>query len=125
MNKLNNSYKAAIITFGGTLIGFIATIFLFFINLMEVPLGILLGGLIFGGLSLLTGLAETKDEEAKESKRTIIMIITKFVLSLGLIVLIAVLYYKLGFKIINLFAFIGVYTFNTIVTVIIYLVSKK
>ena len=125
MKKLNNSYKTAIFTAIGALIGFVATIFCFFINLMEVPLGILLGGITFSTISFFTGVAETKDEKNVESKRTIIMIIIKFALSIALIVLLAVLYYKVGFKVFNLFAFIGVYTLNTIVTVIVYLISKK
>ena len=125
LKNLGNSSKIGLLTVVISLIGFIATFFLFFFNLQDVPLGILLGGLIFGGLSLLAGIMEKKDEIEHSYKFTLIFIIARFAVAIGLIVGVACLYFLVDYKIFNFYAVIGVYTLHTIITMIVYFISKK
>ena len=124
MKKINKSFLAGIITFGLTLVGFIATIFLFFYDHKDIPLGILLGGTFFGSMSLIGGFMENKDEKGHTSINTIILIIAKFILNVSLILGVALLYYQADIKIFNLFAVVGAYTVNAIATVVTYLINK-
>ena len=64
--QANNSIKTAFLTYSLTLVGLLATAFLFFLERMDIPLGILLGGVFCGTLSLVTGLLENKDEKVEE-----------------------------------------------------------
>ena len=123
---MNKSFKIGLFTFVVTLIGFLATSFLIFMNsLIEVPLGIALGGTFFGSLSLISGLMEEKDDKEKTNKFSIIIIILRFLLSIALIVGVALLYYLADIKVFNLFAVVAMYTVNVIITIVIYLINKN
>lgn len=122
--KANNSIKTALATYAITLLALLATIFLFFQGMMDIPLGILLGGFVCGSINLASGLLEKKDDEEKSTKYSIVFIIIRFVLFLGLTVLIALMYYLWDLKIFNLFAFIGAYTVSIIILIIIHLIYK-
>ena len=121
----NNSIKTAIITYLITLVGFCSTIFLFFIGMMDVPLGILLGGGVFGSLALISGLVEKKDEERDAPIYSIILIGLRFLLLVALTIIIALMYYRWNLKIFNVFAFVGAYLTSTVAMIIVYLVFKK
>ncbi len=122
--EANNSIKTAFLVYTLTLICFLATIFIFFLERMDIPLGILLGGTLCGTLSLVAGLLEKKDEENQSSKYSIIMIISRFTLLIAMTILIAFMYYKWDLKIFNVFSFIGAYLVSTIILVITYLIYK-
>ena len=121
----NNSIKTAIITYALTLVGFISTIFLFFIEMMDIPLGILLGGGVFGSLALVSGLVEKKDEERTTPIYSIILIALRFLLLVALTIIIALMYYRWNLKIFNVFAFVGSYLASTIAMIVVYLIFKK
>ena len=121
----NNSIKTAIITYLITLVGFCSTIFLFFMGMMDVPLGILLGGGVFGSLALISGLAEKKDEERDTPIYSIILIGLRFLLLVALTIIIALMYYRWNLKIFNVFAFVGAYLTSTIAMIVVYLIFKK
>ena len=121
----NNSIKTAIITYLITLIGVTSTIFLFFKEMMDIPLGILLGGGVFGSLALISGLIEKKDEERDSPIYSIIMIALRFLLLVALTIIIALMYYKWNLKIFNVFAFVGAYLASIIAMIVVYLIFKK
>lgn len=121
----NNSIKTAIITYLITLIGVTSTIFLFFKEMMDIPLGILLGGGVFGSLALISGLIEKKDEERDAPIYSIIMIALRFLLLVALTIIIALMYYKWNLKIFNVFAFVGAYLASIIAMIVVYLIFKK
>ena len=123
--EANNSIKTAIITYAFTLVGFISTIFLFFIEMMDIPLGILLGGGVFGSLALVSGLVEKKDEERTTPIYSIILIALRFLLLVALTIIIALMYYRWNLKIFNVFAFVGSYLASTIAMIVVYLIFKK
>ena len=122
--NLDISIQAAIITFAITLIGFLATLFLFFIGMMDVPLGILLGGFVCGSLSLLTYFFGKKDDYKQSVVYSIISIIIRFVLLIALVIIIAFMNYQWGLTIFNIFSFVGMYTASTIVLAILYSINK-
>ena len=122
--SLNNFIKTAIVTYIVTLLALFATTFLFLQGMMDIPLGILLGGFACGSINLASGLLEKKDDEERNAKYSIIFIIIRFVLFLGLTVLIALMYYLWDLKIFNLFAFIGAYSVSIIILIIIHLIYK-
>ena len=120
----NNSIKTAFITYAVTLIATLSTIFLFFQGMMDIPLGILLGGSLFGTLSLVSGFLEKKDEDRKTPIYSIVLIGVRFLLLIAITIVIAFMYYRWNLPIFNIFAFVGAYTVSIIVMIIVYLIYK-
>ena len=102
--SLNNSLKVGILTILVSLIGLLATFFLFFNDYKDIPLGIILGGIVIGGLNLLSGWIESLDEKRKSTNLSIIMIIVRFVIIISVMLLIAFMYYRWGHKLFNIFS---------------------
>ena len=122
--EVNNSIKTAFITYAVTLIATLSTIFLFFQDMMDIPLGILLGGSLFGTLSLISGFLEKKDEDRKTPIYSIVLIGVRFLLLIAITIVIAFMYYRWNLPIFNVFAFVGAYTVSIIVMIIVYLIYK-
>ena len=122
--EANNSIKTAFITYAVTLIATLSTIFLFFQGMMDIPLGILLGGSLFGTLSLLSGFLEKKDEDRKTPIYSIVLIGVRFLLLIAVTIVIAFMYYRWNLPIFNVFAFVGAYTVSIIIMIIVYLIYK-
>lgn len=122
--EATNSIKTAFITYAFTLVCLLATAFLFFIGRMDIPLGILLGGVFCGTLSLVAGLLERKDEIEASAKYSIIMIAIRFVLLIAFTIIIALMYYRWDIKVFNVFSFIGTYLVSTIILIVTYLIYK-
>ena len=122
--EVNNSIKTAFITYAVTLIATLSTIFLFFQGMMDIPLGILLGGGLFGTLSLVSGFLEKKDEDRKTPIYSIILIGVRFLLLIAITIVIAFMYYRWNLPIFNVFAFVGAYTVSIIIMIIVYLIYK-
>ena len=123
--SLNNSLKAGILTILISLLGFLATLFLFFNGYSDIPLGILLGGFVIGGLNIIAGIVEKKDEQKNSSVASIIMIIVRFIVLIACMIIIALMNYRWDVKIFNLYAFVGVYTVSIITLVITYLTERR
>ena len=123
--SLNNSFKTGILTLLASFAAFIATIFLFFIGYMDIPLGIILGGVIIGGLGILTGVVEKRDEAKKQTIGTIIMIIVRFAVIVSTMVIIAMMNHRWNMPYFNLFSFVGVYTVSIIITMIIHIKERR
>ena len=122
--EANNSIKTAFITYAITLVATLSTIFLFFQGMMDIPLGILLGGSLFGTLSLVSGFLEKKDEDRKTPIYSIVLIGVRFLLLIAVTIVIAFMYYRWNLPIFNIFAFVGAYTVSIIVMIIVYLIYK-
>ena len=122
--ETNNSIKTALLTYALTLIATLSTIFLFFQGMMDIPLGILLGGSLFGTLSLVSGFLEKKDEDRKTPIYSIVLIGVRFLLLIAITIVIAFMYYRWNLPIFNVFAFVGAYTVSIIIMIIVYLIYK-
>lgn len=119
MNKLSKNiyFKTSFINLLITALLFVLAIPFFFFKLMEIPLGILLGG-IFGSLIYLVFGAF----EGRKMSYTIVALIGKTLLYVIAFVGICFLYYKANVKIFNPFAFMVMYLIPTIVLIF---VSRK
>ena len=88
---------------------FILTIPFFFFSLMEIPQGIVLGGLIGVIVYLFLGLANNQDSPKKSMVITIVIIAIKLLVIAGILFLVGWLYYGVGIKAFNIFAVMGGY----------------
>ena len=125
LEKFSNSMVTAILTFAATIIAFLASMFCLFNGHMDIPLGFLLGGVVSGGLSLLSALAEKLDDNKQGTVFSVVVIILRMILLVGITLLLAFMTYRWNLNYFNIFAFVGMYTVSIIIIVIVYLISKK
>ena len=92
---------------------------LFFFSLMEIPLGIALGGSVGILNYLILGLIDDKEYKKANLVLTIVTIIVRFLVIAGVLVLVGFLYYKLSIKLFNIFAVAGSYFISFIVSIFI------
>ena len=124
-SKLSISFKTALISLVVIVVIFLGMVFGYFINQPDLPNGILAGG-ILGSLSyLLIGIAERIDETKRLPIWTIVFTIIRFILIAGLVVVSALLQFKLGYKVMNVFTVVGGYSVTLIIYIIVSLVEKK
>ena len=124
--NLSNSYKIAILTFLAGLFGFLITCFLIVENrLIGIPYGFLFSGTVIALLNLLTGLFEHVDDKKEVATYTLISIIARFMVIVGIMVLLALMNYRWGVKIFNLFVFVGMYTLSMIFTIITFMKERR
>ena len=123
--KLNPSLKVGILTFLISLVGFLATLFLLFNGYKDIPLGIIFSGTFIGLLNVLVGLMEKRDGDNERSVMSVVFIGIKFFLTMGMMIVIALMYYRWGLPYFNIFTYIGVYTISIAFTVIVYLKERS
>ena len=125
LEKHSNSFTTAIFSFAVTILAVIISSFCFFNGHMDIPLGFLLGGVVIGGLYLLSVLAEKKDEQKEATTFTLIVIALRLLVLAGVAIVIALMYYRWNLPYFNLFTYVASYTAAIICNVIIHLISKK
>ena len=124
-NKLSSSFKTAVLSLCVTVIAFLGMIFGYFINQPDLPNGILAGGLL-GSLSyLLIGIAERIDEKKCLPIWVIIFTIIRFLLIATLVVVSALLQFKFGYRVMNVFTVLGGYLITLIIYIVICLLEKR
>ena len=119
------SFITAIISFAITLLAVLASTFCFFNGHMDIPLGFLLGGVIIGGLYLLSALAEKIDDKKEATTFTIGVIALRLFILIGVAIIIAFMYYRWNLPYFNLFTYVASYTAAIIINIIVHLISKK
>ena len=110
----NIYYKTSLINAIVTICLFVVATVFFFFNLMEIPLGILLGGSVSSVMYVFFGLLE-----GRKISKTIIFIVLKSILFILFVLGLAILYYKLDIKIFNPFAFMAMYLLPTVLFIFI------
>ena len=124
-NKLSSSFKTALLSLLVTVVAFLGLLFGYFINQPDLPNGVLAGGLL-GSISYLSiGIAERIDEKKRLPVWTIIFTVIRFILVAVLVVISALLQFKLGYKVMNVFAVVGGYAISLIIYIVISLIEKK
>ena len=123
--NLTNTYKASFISIIIIIIIFLALLFGYFVNMMDLPNGLLAGGVV-GSLSYLAmGLVDKFDKNKEKPILTIVVTIIRYILIGGLIVLAAFLQFKLNYRILNVFTVLGGYLVALITYVVILLIERK
>lgn len=108
-----------------TLVAIVSSIYCFFVNFMEVPLGFALGGVIVSGLYLVGHFLYQIDVKNGEVKYSILMVGIRNIILISSIIIFALMYYRWGIKLFNIFAYIGIYTGGVIIYVVDHLVVKN
>ena len=122
-SRLKFEYQIAFWSLIAILGLFLLTIPCFFFSLMEIPQGILLGGMVGALVYIFLGLFNNENNPKKSLKITVVIIIIKFLVIAGVLFLVGWLYYGLGFKAFNIFAVMGGYFIPLAVHII--LVEKE
>lgn len=124
-NNLSSSFKTALLSLFVTLVAFLGFIFGYFTDQPDLPNGILAGGLLGSISYLLLGIAERIDEKKQLPVWTIIFTVLRFILIAALVVVSALLQFKLGYKVMNVFTVVGGYAISLIIYIVISLLEKK
>lgn len=123
--SLSLTKKTVVISSAVVLFTFLLTIPLFFSGLMEIPLGILLGG----GASVFSFLLFVFAENIKDIKKsmsvTIILIILMSFIHGAALVTSAILYYMFNLHIFNIFATFGSLFIGLVVHVVLSFIPEK
>ena len=124
-SNLNASIKIAILTYLMSIVGFVIFLFMFFTNMMDVPLGVLFAGGVIGTIDLITGLIEATTKNKDGAIISVGFIGVRMFLILGVMVLIALMYYRWNMPYFNLISYVAVYTLSIAFTVIVYLKERR
>lgn len=116
---LNSSLKTAVWSVLVLAILVILLSPLFFFSLMEIPLGIALGGSVGILNYLILGLIDNKENKKVNTTLTIVTIAVRLFVIMGVLVLVGFLYYKQNIKLFNIFAVAGSYFISFIVSIFI------
>ena len=123
--NLSSSFKTVFISLLVVLIVFLGLGFGYFVDLANLPNGLLAGGLLGIIFYVFMGLTEKIDLEKQKPVWTIILTIVRFIFIGGLVALSIILEYQAGLKILNVFTVLGGYFISLIVNLIIVLTEKK
>ena len=121
--RLNVYYKCVVLSGLFLCVISLALIPLYFIDLKEIPLGILLGAGYAILAYFLTGLMEDKFKE--HYIWAILISIFRYILFAALLFFVGLCYYKLGLKIFNIFAVTGGYFICLIILIILFVINGK
>lgn len=117
--NLNSCSKTALLSSLVVVAVAILLIPLFFFNLYEIPLAILLGGFVNIIYYLIAGINQKRGGGRNVINFDIFLLIARFVLFAAIAILLAWLYYSLKIKVFNLFAYVGAYLFPILIYAII------
>lgn len=123
--SLNSSFKTFILSALLVTVVVGATLVLIYWNLLEIPLGILLGGFIGSLGYYFLGLIENKNPTRGSIGLIILAIIVRFLVLTVVLIIAGVTYFKFDKHIFNLFAVIGGYLCPLIIYVIINIKEVK
>lgn len=125
LQQLGVFYKTAVISVFIILVIFLLLLPLFWHNLMEYPLGLLLGGLFSSLVFFLEGLLEKQDLKNRSVKLAISINVIRFTLFGGILFLSAYLYYRLNIKLFNVFMVTGGYFIPIVIMCIVMIIGGK
>lgn len=124
IKNLNVNYKAAIWTLIITLILFVLISPCFLFSMFDIPLGLLLGGIVGSIFHFLYGISEKQDLKMKKPVFAIIVTFSRLIILLGLLFLLGYLQFGKHIKIFNVFLCTLGYIISIIILAIVSLKDK-
>ena len=125
IRKLDNNLFTALVVFLTSLVCFGATSFMLISSYIHIPLGFLLSGGIITVLYIASYLLVRLDEKRGSSIFSIISIIMRLVVLLVSLTIVMLMYYRWNIKLFNVFVFVGIYTFGTVVYMLATMLRKN
>ena len=125
LSEIERNLRVAFFVAMLTVVALLSSIYCYFIDLMEVPLGFALGGIIVSSLYLLGHFMYQIDAKNGSIKYSIMMVGIRNIILISSVIVLAFLYYRWGVKLFNIFAYIGIYTGGVIIFVVDHLVFKN
>ena len=125
LSQIERNLRVALVVSTITLLAIISSIYCIVIGFYEVPLGFALGGVVVSGLYLLGHFLYLLDVRNGSAKYSILMISIRNFVLIGVVILLAFLYYYWNIKLFNLFAFIGIYTVGVLAFVLDHVFYKN
>ena len=117
--------QTAIITFAVSVLAFLICIFCFFNGNKDIPLGIALGGTLASLVYVLEYVADKKDHERLSVKWAIILLIARFLVFAGILVMVIIFQFKLQLGIFNVWSYVASYLSSVVVLCILMLMEKE
>ena len=125
LRKFDHNLLAAVVVLCASIIGFAASSFLLNSQYKDIPFGFLLSGGIVSLTYVACYLLIKIDEKNATVVGSMISIIMRLVILITITLLLAFMYYRWNIRLFNLFVFVGVYTFGTLIFVLSFVISKK
>ena len=125
IRKLEINLLTSIIVLLVGVIGFGVTSFLLSTTYIHVPLGFLFSSAVISVLYLIAHLFVRIDEKRKTSAFALVSIILRFVVLVGVMLILGFMNYRWNNELFNIFVFIGMYTLGVITFVTLNLINKE
>ena len=123
--SLNASLKIAILTYFVSFFGFLILLFLLFNGHQDIPLGVILAGGVIGTINLIAGLIEHFTANKEGAIISVVFVALRMFIIIGVMILIALMYYRWNMPYFNVIAFVVVYSVSIIITIIVHLKERK
>ena len=108
-----------------TLVAFFISFFCFFNGYTRIPLGFALGGGLASFVYFLHYLADIQDAKKGDTIWAIVVLISRMILFIALLVVVAFLQFKMNLNIFDIFSYCGGYLISVVVHVVVLLVDKE
>ena len=115
----------AVITCVISVLGFAISAFLLTQNMIDIPLGFLFSGGVIGSLYLLTHFLVKIDKTEARATWSILAISIRLFIIVGVMIIIALMYYRWNLKYFNIFVFVGIYTISALTFVLSHLSKNR
>ncbi len=125
LRKLDHNLITSLAVYFVSILGFGVSSFLLSTEYIDIPLGFLFSGGVIGTLYILTYLFVKLDERQGKNLFGIISIGFRFLIVIGVMIIIAFMNYRWNNKLFNLFVFVGIYSLGTLIYVLLHLLNKE
>ena len=125
IKKLGTNLFTALCVLTISTIVFAATSFLINTDYQDIPFGFLLSGALVALSYFVTHILLRIDEKHKNNISALIAVIAKFIIDVTSLLMLGFMYYRWDIKLFNIFTYVGVFTFGTIIYALSHVISKK
>ena len=124
-SQFERNLRVAILVLFVAIIATVSSIFCFFNGYVHIPLGFLLAGVVNSLLYLFSHFMVNLDIKNGTVKYSIISVMVRNIVLLGLMLIIAFMYYRWDIKLFNIFVYVGIYTVGILLFLSDHLIFKN